>query len=170
MVEWERMVRDDELNRLIRYAQGMGISVRFKPYVPHTAVEADWSIDGTEITVYVKKSTSKLSKVLSLIHELGHHKGFVELGRRIPRKVEDALDSDAKRHRKIILDMETADARHWESIYADTNCSFGLDKLQDQREFDLWQYKVYYRTGSFPTEKQKVEKRKEIRARRRNKR
>lgn len=156
------MKRDDEINRLIRYAQGMGLSVRFKPYIKYSRDEAEWKIDGSQITIFVKNSTSKLEKVLSLIHEIGHHKSFIDNGRKIDPKVEEALDSEETRHRKRVLESERADMVYWSDIYRDTNCSFDLKILEKQKELDIWSYEVYYETGSWPTGKEKVQKRKEL--------
>ncbi len=156
------MRRDDELNRLIRYAQGMGMAVHFKPYKPHSKDEAEWAIDGTELTVYVRPKTSKIEKILSLIHELGHHKSFIDDNRKLDPKIEEALDSEEKRHRKRILDMEINDSVYWEDIYKDTNCQFNIQKLYKQKELDIWVYEVYYETGNWPTSKEKAQKRKEL--------
>lgn len=151
------MIRDEELNRLMRYAQGMGISVRFKPYVPYSGVAAEWNTDGSEINIFVGKDVSKLDRILLLIHELGHHKAFVKDGRTVDEKIEEALNSEErnKKERKKILDMETEDSLHWEEIYKDTNCQFNIEKLRKEREYQLWNYEVYYETGDFPTKNQK---------------
>jgi hypothetical protein len=158
------MIRDEEINRLIRYAQGMGISVRFKPYVPHSKDEAEWTIDGTEITIYVRSSTSKLDKVLSLIHELGHHKAFVNNDRSIDPKLEEALDSEEnkKNQRRAIYMDEKNGTKYWEEIYRDTNCQFGIPRLHMQMELDLWTYEVYLETGKWPTRAKSKKKRKQL--------
>lgn len=158
------MIRDEELNRLIRYAQGMGISVRFKAYVAHSRDEAAWTIDGSEITVYVRPNTSKIDKILSLIHELGHHKAFVNADRSIDTQVEEALNSEANRknqRRAIYLD-EVKGSTYWEEIYKDTNCQFDINKLRMQRDLDVWTYEVYYETGKFPTKKLTLKKKKQL--------
>lgn len=158
------MIRDDELNRLIRYAQGMGLSVRFKPYVKG-GDRAQWVTDGTEVTVYVANRCSKLEKILSLIHELGHHKAFIDNERTIEEKVDEVLDKEEpnKKDRKHIYEMEYNDSLYWEQIYKDTNCQFGLDKLERQRQFDVWAYQYYYEVGKWPTWNEKLEKKKELR-------
>lgn len=156
-------VRDEEINRLIKYSQGMGLSVRFKPYFKGSN-SAEWAIDGTEITIYITKKTSKIDKILSLIHELSHHKSFVDNERQMDPKVEEALDSEEnkKSHRKRILDMEVSDSIYWEDIYRDTNCQFDVNRLYMQKEFDIWQYQVYYEKGKFPKSKEKKSKWKEL--------
>ncbi len=159
------MKRDDELNRLIRFAQGMGVSVRFKPYVKRSKVAAEWALDGSEITVYTSARCTKIEKILTLIHELSHHKAFVNNNREIDPKIEEAFDDEerGRRNRKRILDMEIADSLHWEDIYRDTNCQFNIKKLHKQREFDIWCYEVHYETGRDVTSKEKKEKARQLR-------
>lgn len=159
------MKRDEELNRLIKYAQGMGVTVRFKPYSRKIGAYAEWAMDGSEITIYTRSKCSKIEKILSLIHELSHQKAWVLNNREKDPKMEKILlsEENTKKDRKKILDMEIADSIHWESIYNDTNCQFPIERLRKQREFDLWNYEVCYETGSLPTVKQKSEKMKELR-------
>jgi hypothetical protein len=157
------MVRDEEINRLIRYAQGMGLSVHFKPYIKG-GVAAEWAIDGSEITIFVTPRCSKIEKILSLIHEISHHKSWVDNKRKLDPKIEEALDSEEnkKSHRKRLLDMEIADSVYWEDIYKDTNCQFNIQKLYKQKEFDIWGYQVDYETGKNPTKKERRAKMKEL--------
>jgi prolyl oligopeptidase PreP (S9A serine peptidase family) len=156
-------VRDDELNRLIRYAQGMGLSVRFKPYV-RGGHSAEWLFDGSEITIYVTTQCSKIEKILSLIHELSHHRAWIANERQMDPKVEEAIlsEEDKKSYRKRIYEMEKADSVYWVDIYKDTNCKFDINKLYLQRDFDLHQYEVYYNTGKFPKGKEKKKKYREL--------
>jgi len=157
------LIRDEELSRLIKYAQGMGLSVRFKPFIKGGS-HAEWTTDGTEVTVFVQNGCTKLDKVLSLIHELGHQKAFIDNERSISQKEDVALGKDIhnKAHRKIILDMELNASLYWEIIYRDTNCKFGLDKLEVQRQRDVWVYEYYYETGEWPTLKASVAKKREL--------
>jgi hypothetical protein len=157
------MKRDEELNRLIRYCQGMGLSVHFKPYVKRSNVAAEWATDGSEITIYISPRCSKIEKILLLIHEASHHKAFVNNEREVDPKVEEALNSDKKRDKKRVLDMEIADSRHWEQIYRDTNCQFNINRLHKERDFDIWTYQFAYDNDREATCKEKSEKRKELR-------
>lgn len=159
------MVRDEELNRLIRYAQGMGVSVHFKPYIKGSKTLAYWTTDGSEIVVYFTSRCSKIEKIMSLIHELGHHKAFVNNEREMDPRIEEALGSvkHDKLDRKRILDMEASDTKYWEDIYRDTNCQFNIDILRRHREFDIWCYEVYYKTGRDAFIKEKRTKMKKLR-------
>lgn len=153
-------VRDEEMNRLKRYAQGMGISISIKPF-KKGGDSAAWTIDGSAIELFMKKRTTKINEILSLIHELAHHKAFVANGRAVPAKVDKALDgARTENDRKVIYEMERDDSAYWEDIYHDTHCTFPIKWLYKQKEFDVWNYEVYYKTGKFPT---KVQSRKKFR-------
>jgi hypothetical protein len=149
------MIRDDELSRLIKYAQGMGIKVSFKPYLRGQQDRAQWTIDGTEITIFLTTRTPKIDKVLTLIHEIAHGKVFAKDGRKIHPELEEALNNEEnkKKARKMIFEDEVDATKYWEEIYRDTNCKFDINKLYSQREFDIWSYEVYYETNEFPNTK-----------------
>jgi len=159
------MIRDEELNRLIKYAQGLGTIVRFKPYVPSSAISAECTTDGTEITIYTDSKMTKTDKILLLIHEISHLKSFIANDREIDPKIDEALDNkeQSKRHRKRILDMEIKDSSHWETIYRDTNCQFNINKLHMQRDMDIWLYQFSYDEDRNATGEEKKQKRKELR-------
>lgn len=158
------MKRDEEIQRLMRYAQGMGLSVRFKPYVKGSGDGGGWTTDGSEITVYVSSGDSKTDKILTLIHEIAHHKGFIENNRTLDPKMVEALEDEdeKKRSRKRIYLDELSDTQYWEQIYKDTGCEFGLNKLYVQRDFDVWCYEFFYEEAKFPTCKAKKEKMRQL--------
>lgn len=159
------MVRDEELKRLIKYAQGLGIRVVFKPR-NGSQDEASWSLDNTEIEIFTTKRTSKLDMILSLVHELGHAQHNIhEKDRQVDKKLEktidhiDELDAQgeipAKSKRKILLEDEIAGTLYWESIYKETNLKFPKWRLQAQMEIDIAMYEVYYEEALFPRGKRK---------------
>lgn len=160
------MNRDDEIQRLIKYAQALGVPVRFKPYVPRSNDGGGWSVDGSEIVVYTSNGDTKIGKILILIHEIAHHKGWIENGRKTDPKVTEALldEEEKKKSRKRIYLGELKDTRYWEQIYKDANCAFDIGKLYAAKEYDIWQYEVFYETGKFPTTKEKAKKTKELSA------
>lgn len=167
-------IRDDEILRLIKYAEGMGVKVKFLSSKNHLA-DAEWTLDGTEINVYRGNSQTKTDIILSLIHEIGHHVWFIHKKNRQPDlKFEEALDrqnlfdSDLsltpapKKFRKKILDTEQDAIVWWDVIYKDTNLKIPLWKLEVAKRFDIWAYEVYYKTGFFPSRKDKKIKHKEL--------
>lgn len=166
------MVRDDEIKRLVKYAEGLGLKVVFSTKRNPDAV-ADWHIDNTQITVYVKKNTSKIETVLSLIHELGHAQHNVwEKDRKIDERLEHILNKIEEYEKKklpppvqcrnALLRYEQDSAAYWEAIYKETNMKFPKWRLYAAMEFDIWAYQHYAENGEFPTAKMAQQKRSEI--------
>lgn len=158
------MVRDEEITRLIRYAQGLNTSVKIKKIKENGNAAAEWTTDGSLITVYAEPDTSKIQIVLCLIHELGHHMVHIhDNDRKVDEKLEEAVDEDIKKsHRRRVYNWELKGAEWWEKIYRETDCKFNINKLFLEKEFDLWQYEVYYETGEFPSVKEKKKKAREL--------
>ena len=162
------MIRDREIDRLIRYAQGLNTTVKIKQAKKKGDDAASWRIDGSEITVWTTPKTPKIEIVLCLIHEIGHHLEHIHgNNREFDTKLSEALDpeEEKKRHRRKIYDWELRSSKWWETIYKDTDCKFGLNRLNRERDFDLWQYEVYLETGDFPENKNRTKKIKELKHR-----
>ena len=165
------MIRDQEIERLINYANGLGINVRFSS--KKTDCAALWYLDNSQITVFRAPNISKIDMVLSLIHEIGHGKYCIwEKNREIDIKFEKALDhvdtaeefgeDTQKRQRKIILDNEIAGTKYWDEIYHETNMQFPIWRLELAKEYDIWQYEYFYEHGCYPKSKERKKKYKEI--------
>lgn len=159
------MIRDEELKRLVRYAQGLNVKVSFKEYVPYSNDAGGATIDGSEIVIYVHKKDSKLETILTLIHEIAHILECIHTHNRRPiENLNQALGDEEERKlsRKIIYDFEKASGQWWESIYRETDMKFPINHLYRQRHYDIWQYSYWLRTGSFPTLKVRKKKMKEL--------
>lgn len=154
-------IRDEEINRLVKYAAGMGVKVKFNSVKNDDS--AEWTLDGSEITIFTRAQGSKTETILSLIHEIGHHVWFVhEKDRQPDLKFEQAIDRQnlfaedkadtppPKKLREKILACEKAGTAYWETIWKDTNIKLPKWKLFAAMEFDIWMYEVYCETGSFP--------------------
>lgn len=164
-------VRKREMQRLILYAKGMGLKVYVRPYKAGSFKAAEWALDGTELWLYVRPKESKVSLIISLIHELGHHKDFIHRGRRIDKSfyaIVDKKDSDkTPSERKMEYDTEMRGTRYWREIYHESGCSFSIWKLYAQMEIDMWHYEHFFKTGRDPSTLQARAKRKEVKARHR---
>ena len=147
-----------ELKRVEKYAQGLGIKVSYKKKGP-TDPEADWSTDGTEITVYLRNRQSITQIILDLIHELGHHMEWIYNSRKIPSKLDKVLDKEnhSKQERKIILEDEINGSKYHLSIYNELGLKIPKWKVILERDLSLLVYKYYYKYGKFPTNKIKKE-------------
>jgi hypothetical protein len=153
------MIRDEEIKRLIKYAQALGMKVTFNNKRKPSEAAA-WVTDGSEIIIYKSKNTSKIETILSLVHELGHAASHVhDNDRKINLKVDHALENpDRKRSKKIIWEDELEGSKWWESIYKEVNLKFPKWRLYAQMEFDVWQYQMDYENDKFPTNKEKKQK------------
>lgn len=165
------MIRDEEINRLIKYAQGLNTTVKIKQTRKSDGDAAEWSIDGSEIVVYTTPKTSKLCVVLCLIHEIGHHLEHIHSNNReLDEKLSEAIDpeEEKKRHRRKIYDWEVRGSKWWETIYKETDCRFDINKLHMEKDYDLWQYEFYYENGKYPKKVDRRKKWEEIRSKYKN--
>lgn len=171
------MVRDQEIQRLVNYAKGLGLKVTFSSKKSDN--DAEWYIDNSGLIIYKNKNTPKIDIVLSLIHEIGHSKHSIwEKDRGIDSKFDEALThfseseekgiDPKKRQRKVLLDYEIAGTNYWHEIYTDTNMKFPIWRLEAQMEFDIWQFEYFYENGVYPSKKIKKVKLKEINEKHRN--
>lgn len=164
------MVRDEELKRLVRYMEGMGVKVEFKRGDPNNSVGAEWDLSGTHIVVYTYPRIPKTDLILCLIHECGHHLSFVhDDNKQHPRGLSKAIELEnlglpmTKRQRKLILESELKGMKWWDIIYRETNMKFPKYKLWYAREYDTWWYNYFYQVGKYPIRKEKIIKHKQLR-------
>lgn len=156
-----------DLDRVIKYAQGLDIKVYFKPR-PRNGHKAEWTSDGTEITIFTSPNESYTSQILDLIHELAHHMAFIYNKRKVSPFVVGVFkkaDTDVeltKEERKIIWTEEKNDSKWQEVIFNELNLKIPLYKLYLERDLSNWVYKQYYLSGKFPTYKLLRKKRKQL--------
>lgn len=167
-------VRDEEIKRLIAYAKTLGVKVRFYQEADDGA-EAEWALDGTEIYVFNVKNKSKISIVLDLIHELGHSLWWTYERKKVPDlkfdqalTIQSLVDEENRKRptpkhlRKKIFDVEATSAEWWLTIYQETEMKFPIWRLYAHKEYDIWMYEVFYKKGSFPNKKTRMDKWKSI--------
>lgn len=132
-----------ELNRTVKYAEGLGIKVRFLKDNPKIDCSAEWDLSGKEITVYYKDKETKTSLILSLVHELAHHLDFVYNNRRHNKSLIKALDADkpTRKQREIIYQDEVNGAAYQEIIYNELHLKLPKWKLLVERDWSLEVYK-----------------------------
>jgi hypothetical protein len=156
-----------ELGKLISYANALNVSVFFGTPNRHTS--GDWTTDGTTITVY---ETQPLTQWMVLCHELAHHKQWLADGKKVPLKTDQAfykynnIEDDSKldkASRKLVYEAEKRDSKHQLTIHYETQSKVPLSWLKAEIALDLFVYSCYYKTGKYPSQKEKKEKRKELR-------
>lgn len=152
-----------QVGRLISYAKGLGLNVYFRDFKKGDPA-AEWPLDGTEITLYIKKRQSKIQIIIALIHELAHHLDHIYTNdREYNHKLDAALDKNDKKSRYIVYKNELNGMKFWETIYKETNLTFPIRKLYMEMEYDAYWYQIYYETGKGPTTKQLAEFRRQLR-------
>jgi hypothetical protein len=161
-----------DYERLIQYAKGLGMKVSHRPRTKDSG-SAAWVIDGSEMIIYRRKSDSLTYAILSMIHELAHHKAFVNSGRRISNKVGEAvvdfnLDTDSnttisKSKRRIIYEMERSDSQYQVGIWKELNLKIPQYKVMAEKDLSNISYRWYYIHGHDLTKRQQNEIRKQLR-------
>lgn len=156
-------IRQKELKRVEKYAQGLGIKITYKKQGPKDP-EADWALDGSEITVYLRNRQSTTQIILDIIHELGHHMFWVYKNRTIPISLDQALGKEkpTKKEREAIYQDELNGAAYHLLIYKELGLKIPQWKVEVERDLSLEMYKFFYKTGDFPKTKWKKEKKKEL--------
>ena len=153
-----------ELGKLVGWAKGHGISVYF-----HDGKDGGgWTLDGLEIYIHAK---TPLAQYLILLHECSHHRQFIQDGMKVPFYIEKAYNKEFnlkadkvldKKYRKIIYEAEKRDSRHQLDIHYETRSTVPVELVKMEIEHDLWVYKVYWKTGNFPSMKESKEMRKSL--------
>ena len=157
-------IREKELERLVNYAKGLNISIKFKKDFPGNDAAGSCTTDAREIEIF--KSKSKIEIIMTCIHEIAHALFSIhEYDRVPPSALNEAFCSleDKKRERRIIYIYERDSAAYWDIIYKETEMSFPYYWLQRQRDFDVWQYLYWWQHGEWPSYEQKIAKRKKLR-------
>lgn len=156
-------IRNEELKRIEKYAEGLGIKITYKKQ-KHLDPEADWAIDGSEITVYLRNRQSTTQIILDIIHELGHHHCWVYNNRKTPISLDNALGRDKhnKKDRLAILKDEENGAEYHLMIYKELGLKIPQWKVELERDLSLEIYRYYAKHNDWPTVSWRKKKKKEL--------
>lgn len=158
-------IRDVEIARIKKYAEGLGIKVLMKPYTPGSG-DGEWDCIERKIIIYVADGQAKSDIILALLHELGHHLDWIYKNKEVPEDVikayERLCEGDAsgerldlsKKDRKIILDEELSGIRYMDIIHKELDLKLPLWRVKVCQELDIFAYQTLYDTSKFPTLKQ----------------
>jgi len=169
---------DEDLNKLIHYAKGLGLKVTIKDYVPFSDDAGYWFTDGSEIQLMRWKGQSKSSFVLTLLHELAHHMSWVYSNKTFNPKYTEAMEKEAARElsdkpikkmlRRAVYVQEVNDMKYQHTIAFEVGLKIPKWKIDLEIATDSFIYEYYYITGKYPTSKVKQAKRKELREKLKN--
>lgn len=160
--------KDDEIKRIIKYANGLGIRIEYKKH-KHGDPGASWDLKGDLITIWEWPRKSKIRTILDLVHELAHHMAWVHSGRKLDKATTDAWDKEAEDHtsltkeeRYLIYLSEANDAQYRGRIVKELGLKIPEWLQKVDRALDVWYYKEYYINGEYPTVKEIDDKKKEL--------
>lgn len=162
------MIRDDELRRLELYAESMGLRVSWRKH-KEGLPGALWVNEDTGIVLvmYTWPGQSKTMLILNFIHELAHHLAYVYNNRSLSPSVDRAFSVEdeedlTENQRRIIYETERDDARFRMMIVKELDIKIPEWKIQLDIEVDTWFYYRFYKDGVYPTFKEMMEKKKEL--------
>lgn len=172
---WSRRmgIRDDEIKRLKKYAEGLGIKVYFKKYYKGCG-GAEWDMDDQSIIIYPSSRYSKTDIILLLLHELGHHLDWIYHNKKDSKDALRAQEllcngnmygdrSDIpKKYRDIILREELAGIHYMDIIHKELDLKIPLWKVKMQQDIDASEYRLLASKGRFYTYKEAKEYKKGI--------
>lgn len=162
-------IRDEEIKRLIKYAQGVDTKITFSS--KDTNNSAEWILDEqsktTELIIYTKPWHTKTHIIMCIVHELAHQMSYIYSGRKLSKKIHKVTSKEehalTKKERKIIYEMEVNDFKYQYNIWQEVNIKIPLWKLTLEQGIDEYVYKIFYKENRFPSRREKRIKRKELR-------
>lgn len=163
-------IRDNEITRLVKYAEGLGIKLFFKKHGPDSA-GALWTAteDGSvELTIYTWANQSKTRIILNFLHELAHHMAWVYQERSFSNELYRILNKNhngtplTKKERYAVFKEERDDSVYREKIAHEVGIKIPSWKIKVDIELDIYIYYHYYEFDAYPSYEKVKEKRKEL--------
>lgn len=155
-----------EFNQLVKYAQGLGVKVTLSN--KNNSASAEWTTDGSSITIYNVDSKGPLLLILDVVHELSHHLAWVHNGRKGDLKTDKILDKEAaglkltELQRKHLYEMEKSDYQYQVLIHHEVGSKIPVWRLKAEIELDEWVYKYYWQNDKWPLVKDRRLKKTEL--------
>jgi len=153
-------IRDKEIQRILKYGEGLGIKIEFKPYTDGIG-GGSWGWVDRVIEVYLDGRESKTSIILILLHELGHcldHQykeqtvspevvfAYMKLNE---GKMYGLRDDLSQKERDIILKEELDGISYMELLYIELNLKIPKWKVKLAQELDSYDYTMLAKFGRF---------------------
>jgi len=161
-------IRQEEFDRVIKYAKGLGINVVRKRYKRNDP-GGTYDHESQTIELYEWPGQSYTCKIFIMLHELGHHLDWVHIMQegnsillnkawereweRRPR-VSKPTPKYLRRH---IYNSECKAIDYMAVIYKELRLNIPKWKLEYEMALDRWVYLRYYQTGDYPTNKEQKE-------------
>lgn len=151
-----------ELERLIKYSQGLGIQVSMITSKHETDAACLIYDEPPRIIIY-NKGKSITNTIVCLLHELGHAQDWLDRGKPQISKVftKELDESYNKAERETVKNSEYKAAYYMPVIAKKLDLKFPqMYKIKAEAAYDRWTAKYFYDNGDFPRGKICDEKKK----------
>lgn len=157
------MAIQDDIDRTIAYARSLGISFRFPKQTRKNDRAAEICFRDKRITVWMKATASKKAVLVSILHELGHLKTYLEDHRAFDQYFRVLnMDHPNQDQRYHIYERERLDTARMTEICTQLNLGISLDYVRANRDLDTWQYWMWWKIGRYPYRAEKKAKQIEL--------
>jgi hypothetical protein len=161
------MIRDNEIERLQKYAESLGLPVSWRKYKKGFAGAMWYKVDDKiSLIMYTWPRQSKIMIVLNLLHEIAHHLAFIYQGRQLTAsalKVFSKEDDELTEHeRELIYNIEKDDAKYRLTIAYELDIKIPEWRIKADIAVDEWFYYRFWKDGEYPTLNAVYEKYKEL--------
>jgi len=156
---------DEDLKKLKHYAKSLGLKVRVIPGEYSVDQSAQYDPYDKTIDLYKFNGKSKTYMVLCFLHELGHHREFLDKNGKDTDILIDALrtESPNKAQRQMLYISECNAALYMPIIAHELSLKTPRYKIIAEAELDKYIAKCYYETGKHNTQIHNRKKRQELR-------
>lgn len=149
-------IRDKEIERMRKYAQGLGIKVVIRKGNKRCKDGGYWSSKPPMIEVLCYSNTSKTDIIVILLHELGHHLDWIYKNRKEDKNLNQALEKHwnkqklTRKERYLIRQTEYDGIGYMSVIAHELGLKIPEYKIKAEMDLDRWTYDYFYETGKFP--------------------
>lgn len=150
-----RSVKKD-IERLVQYGKSLGFETKFVKIKEYNgdAGYFNW-YPPNDIEILIDKKSTSTEILLVLLHELGHARDFIALGRpkkdKLPRVLGIEHDGMSRRRREELYALESRAINNMFDIWQELGLKLPLWRLRAEQEFDRWMYMTFLKTGTFPS-------------------
>jgi hypothetical protein len=157
-------IRED-FKRLKNYAKSLGLTVKVLSGEKSTDQSAQYDPYDKSIDLYEFKGKSLTFMVLCFLHELGHHREFLDRNKKDTDLLLSAMDSEKpnKAQRMALYISECNAALYMVVIHTELGLKLPKYKVEAESELDKWIAKCFWETGKHNTQETNRKKRKELR-------
>lgn len=157
-------ISQKEFERLVKYAEGLGIRVIYKEDNDSEYEARFIFTDPPTIELVLGKKNTTKKLILAMLHELGHYHDWVNGGKREPSYVFAKEHSELNlTERKVVYESERK-----ATILAIKTAEYlelkfpKMNRIKLESAYDRWMYRYFVKTGEFPSKQEQRKKQREL--------